>query len=63
MAGDKLTEGLYSESMDSRLKRKSEPRRKSRGHWGPIWNRYQTRYRADELLVHDENYPLILTHW
>jgi len=57
MPGDKLAEALYSGSTDIGLKLKLEALVKSRGHWGTIWNLYQTKRRADELLTHYENYP------
>ncbi|WIV66145.1 geranylgeranyl reductase family protein [Natrialbaceae archaeon AArc-T1-2] len=57
MPGDKLAEALYSGSADIGLKLKLEALLKSRGHWGTIWNLYQTKRRADDLLAHYENYP------
>ncbi|WP_408959476.1 geranylgeranyl reductase family protein [Natrinema sp. 74] len=57
MPGDKLAEALYSGSTNIGLKLKLEALLKSRGHWGTIWNLYQTKRRADELLSHYENYP------
>ncbi|MDJ1430852.1 geranylgeranyl reductase family protein [Halostagnicola sp. A-GB9-2] len=57
MPGDKLAEALYSGSADIGLKLKLESLIKSRGHWGTIWNLYQTKQRADELLAHYEDYP------
>ncbi|AFZ72189.1 geranylgeranyl reductase family protein [Natronobacterium gregoryi] len=57
MPGDKLAEALYSGSTDIGTKLKFEALLKSRGHWGTIWNLYQTKRRADDLLEHYENYP------
>ncbi|WP_254528204.1 geranylgeranyl reductase family protein [Natrinema gelatinilyticum] len=57
MPGDKLAEALYSGSTNIGLKLKLEALLKSRGHWGTIWNLYQTKRRADELLSHYEDYP------
>ncbi|RQG91470.1 geranylgeranyl reductase family protein [Natrarchaeobius halalkaliphilus] len=57
MPGDKLAEALYSGSTDIGLKLKLEALLKSRGHWGTIWNLYQTKRRADDLLEHYESYP------
>ncbi|KDE59094.1 electron transfer flavoprotein [Halostagnicola sp. A56] len=57
MPGDKLAEALYSGSANIGLKLKLESLIKSRGHWGTIWNLYQTKQRADELLAHYEDYP------
>lgn len=57
MPGDKLAEALYSGSANISLKLKLESLVKSRGHWGTIWNLYQTKQRADELLAHYEDYP------
>ncbi|MCU4925354.1 geranylgeranyl reductase family protein [Halobacteria archaeon AArc-dxtr1] len=57
MPGDKLADALYSGSTDIGLKLKLEALVKSRGHWGTIWNLYQTKRRADELLSHYETYP------
>ncbi|MFP9061143.1 geranylgeranyl reductase family protein [Natrialbaceae archaeon A-chndr2] len=57
MPGDKLAEALYSGSTDIGMKLKIEALLKSRGHWGTIWNLYQTKRRADEIMAHYENYP------
>ncbi|WP_255170287.1 geranylgeranyl reductase family protein [Natrononativus amylolyticus] len=57
MPGDKLAEALYSGSTDIGMKLKLEALLKSRGHWGTIWNLYQTKRRADELLAQYEGYP------
>ncbi|APW96475.1 electron transfer flavoprotein [Halobiforma lacisalsi AJ5] len=57
MPGDKLAEALYSGSTDIGMKLKLEALLKSRGHWGTIWNLYQTKRRADDLLAHYEDYP------
>ncbi|WP_121742418.1 geranylgeranyl reductase family protein [Natronorubrum halophilum] len=57
MPGDKLAEALYSGSTDIGLKLKLEALLKSRGHWGTIWNLYQTKRCADDLLAHYEQYP------
>ncbi|MFP8953897.1 geranylgeranyl reductase family protein [Natrialbaceae archaeon A-arb3/5] len=57
MPGDKLAEALYSGSTDIGMKLKLEALVKSRGHWGTIWNLYQTKRRADDLLDHYESYP------
>ncbi len=66
MPGDKLAEALYSGSTDIGWKLKIEALLKSRGHWGTIWNMYQTKRRADEILDHYERYPSSpdgLTDW
>ncbi|MFC4246711.1 geranylgeranyl reductase family protein [Natribaculum luteum] len=57
MPGDKLAEALYSGSTNIGWKLKLEALLKSRGHWGTIWNLYQTKRRADEILAHYERYP------
>ncbi len=57
MPGDKLSEALYSGSANVGWKVKLETLFKSRGHWGTLWDLYQTKQRADELLAHYENYP------
>ncbi len=57
MPGEKLAEALYSGSTDIGLKLKLEALLKSRGHWGTIWNLYQTKRRADDILAHYERYP------
>ncbi|ARS90467.1 geranylgeranyl reductase family protein [Natrarchaeobaculum aegyptiacum] len=57
MPGEKLAEALYSGSTDIGFKLKLEALLKSRGHWGTVWNLYQTKRRADEVLAHYENYP------
>ncbi len=66
MPGEKLAEALYSGSTDIGLKLKLEALAQSRGHWGTIWNLYQTKRRADDILAHYENYPThpaALDHW
>ncbi|SDQ31766.1 geranylgeranyl reductase family protein [Natronobacterium texcoconense] len=57
MPGDKLAEALYSGSTSIGPKLALESLVKSRGHWGTIWNLYQTKRCADDLLEHYENYP------
>ncbi len=57
MPGEKLAEALYSGSTDIGLKLKLEAMLKSRGHWGTIWNLYQTKRRADDILEHYDRYP------
>ncbi|THE63408.1 geranylgeranyl reductase family protein [Salinadaptatus halalkaliphilus] len=66
MPGDKLAEALYAGSTDFGTKLKLEALLKSRGHWGTIWNLYQTKRCADDLLAHYEAYPDhpgALEHW
>ncbi|AXR79333.1 Dehydrogenase (flavoprotein) [Natrarchaeobaculum sulfurireducens] len=66
MPGEKLAEALYEGSASFGPKLAAESLYKSRGHWGTIWNLYQTKRRADALLAHYENYPdhpAGLEHW
>jgi digeranylgeranylglycerophospholipid reductase len=55
--GDKLAEALYSGSTDIGTKLKLETLLKSRDHWGTIWNLYQTKRCADDMLAHYDHYP------
>ncbi|ELY46247.1 geranylgeranyl reductase family protein [Natronorubrum bangense] len=57
MPGDKLSEALYSGSADISWKLKLETLFKSRGHWDTLWELYQTKQCADEILAHYEAYP------
>jgi geranylgeranyl reductase family protein len=57
LPGEKLAEALYegSTSMSFALKLKCAIR--SFGYWGTIWNFYETKRLADELLDHYDRYP------
>ena len=57
MPGEKLAEALYSGSTSIGPKLAAESLYNSRGHWGTIWNFFQTKRRADDLLEHYEQYP------
>ncbi|QSG14157.1 geranylgeranyl reductase family protein [Halapricum desulfuricans] len=57
MPVDKLSEALYSGSADLGLWLKIKTLLKSAGHWGTIYDLYQTKRLADELLEHYESYP------
>ncbi|WP_049926109.1 geranylgeranyl reductase family protein [Halopiger goleimassiliensis] len=66
LPGESLAEALYSGSTSIGPKLALECLVKSRGHWGTIWNLFQTKRRADELLEHYEHYPDhpdALAHW
>jgi len=57
LPGEKIAEALYdgSTSMSPLLVAKTI--KESYGHWGRIWNFFQTKRVADELLSHYERYP------
>ncbi|MDQ2049235.1 geranylgeranyl reductase family protein [Natronolimnohabitans sp. A-GB9] len=66
MPGEKLAEALYSGSTSIGPKLAVESLLESRGHWGTIWNLFQTKRRADDLLELYEEYPhhpAALEHW
>ncbi|MDG5777021.1 geranylgeranyl reductase family protein [Haloarculaceae archaeon H-GB2-1] len=52
-----LSEALYSGSAEVGLLLKLKTAIKSFGHWGTIYDLYQTKSLADELLDHYESYP------
>ncbi|MEF8882505.1 MAG: geranylgeranyl reductase family protein [Halapricum sp.] len=54
---DKLSEALYSGSTDIGLWLKIKTMLKSAGHWGTIYDLYQTKRLADDVLEHYESYP------
>ena len=53
----KLSEALYSGSTDLGWWLKAKTAVKSFGHWGTIYDLYQTKSVADRLLAHYEDYP------
>jgi digeranylgeranylglycerophospholipid reductase len=53
----KLSEALYSGSTDLGLWLKLKTAVKSVGHWDTIYDLYQTKSLADDLLTHYEDYP------
>jgi geranylgeranyl reductase family protein len=53
----KLSEALYSGSTDLGWWLKAKTAVKSLGHWGTIYDLYQTKSVADRLLEHYEDYP------
>jgi digeranylgeranylglycerophospholipid reductase len=53
----KLSEALYSGSTDLGWWLKTKTAVKSLGHWGTIYDLYQTKSVADRLLEHYEDYP------
>jgi geranylgeranyl reductase family protein len=57
LPGEKIAEALYdgSTSMSPLLVAKTI--KESYGHWGRIWNFFETKRVADELLAHYERYP------
>ena len=52
-----LSEALYSGSTDLGLWLKLKTAIKSVGHWGTIYDLYQTKRLADDVLEHYESYP------
>ncbi|QSG04715.1 geranylgeranyl reductase family protein [Halapricum desulfuricans] len=54
---EKLSEALYSGSADLGLWLKIKTLLKSAGHWGTIYDLYQTKRLADDVLDHYESYP------
>jgi geranylgeranyl reductase family protein len=52
-----LSEALYSGSAEVGLLLKLKTAIKSFGHWGTIYDLYQTKNLADDLLDHYESYP------
>jgi 2,3-di-O-geranylgeranylglyceryl phosphate reductase (EC 1.3.99.-) len=53
----KLSEALYSGSANVGWLLKAKLLLQTRGHWDTIYNLYQTKTLADELLTHYESYP------
>ncbi|MFB6308481.1 MAG: electron transfer flavoprotein, partial [Haloarculaceae archaeon] len=53
----KLSEALYSGSTDMGLLLKLKTAVRSVGHWGTIYDLYQVKRLADDLLDHYESYP------
>ncbi|MFB6189547.1 MAG: electron transfer flavoprotein, partial [Halapricum sp.] len=54
---EKLSEALYSGSANMGLWLKIKTALKSFGHWGTIYDLYQTKQLADDVLGHYEAYP------
>ena len=54
---ENLSEALYSGSTDVGLGLKVKTAIKSFGHWGTIYDLYQTKKLADKVLDHYESYP------
>ncbi|WP_324758639.1 geranylgeranyl reductase family protein [Haloarcula montana] len=57
MPGEKLAEALYGGSTSIGLGLKLKMAVNSVGHWGTIYDLYQTKQLADRLLDHYEQYP------
>ncbi len=57
LPGEQLAEALYSGSTDMSLGLKLRTAIKSVGHWGTIYDLYQTKNLADRLLDLYEEYP------
>ncbi|PSP93781.1 electron transfer flavoprotein [Halobacteriales archaeon QS_4_62_28] len=57
MPATKIADALYSGSADIGLGLKLKTAIKSFGHWGTIYDLYQTKQLADTLLDHYESYP------
>ena len=57
LPGEKLAEALYGGSKNLSLGLKLKTAFKSIGHWGTIYDLYQTKRLADRLLDHYESYP------
>ncbi|MFC7027439.1 hypothetical protein ACFQH8_07875 [Halomicroarcula sp. GCM10025710] len=57
LPGEKLAEALYGGSTNLSLGLKLKTAFKSIGHWGTIYDLYQTKRLADRLLDHYESYP------
>ncbi|MFB6179872.1 MAG: geranylgeranyl reductase family protein [Halorientalis sp.] len=57
MPVEKISEALYSGSANIGPLLKLKTAIKSFGHWGTIWDLYQTKQLADQLLDHYEDYP------
>ena len=53
----KLSEALYSGSANVGWLLKAKIALQTRGHWDTIYDLYQTKQLADELLTHYEQYP------
>ncbi|MFB6135651.1 MAG: geranylgeranyl reductase family protein [Halobacteriaceae archaeon] len=57
LPGEKLAEALYSGTASVPFALKVKTAVKSFGHWRTIYDLYQTKQVADELLDHYESYP------
>ncbi|MBX0293629.1 geranylgeranyl reductase family protein [Haloarcula nitratireducens] len=57
LPGEKLAEALYGGSTSVSFGLKVKMAMKSFGHWGTIYDLYQTKTLADRLLDHYERYP------
>ncbi|MFA9515995.1 geranylgeranyl reductase family protein [Halopenitus sp. H-Gu1] len=66
LPGEKLAEALYEGSTSMSFGLKLKCAIKSFGYWGTIWNFYETKQLADELLEHYDRYPTSpgrMTEW
>jgi geranylgeranyl reductase family protein len=57
LPGEKLAEALYSGSTSMSLGLKLRSVVESFGYWRTIWNFYETKRLADDLIAHYERYP------
>ena len=57
LPGEKLAEALYSGTTSVGLGLKLKTAIQSFGYWGQIWNFYETKSLADELIDEYERYP------
>jgi geranylgeranyl reductase family protein len=57
LPGEKLAEALYEGTASIPLSLKLKTAIKSFGHWSTIYNLWQTKSVADDLLAHYESYP------
>ncbi|WP_254831296.1 geranylgeranyl reductase family protein [Haloglomus salinum] len=57
LPADKLSEQLYDGKAEIGLKLKVQTAIKSFGHWGTLYDFYQTKQLADRLTEHYEEYP------
>ncbi|WP_372911028.1 geranylgeranyl reductase family protein [Salinigranum sp.] len=57
LPGEKIAEALYDGSTSMSPLLVAQTLKESYGHWRQIWNFFQTKRVADELLSHYERYP------
>ena len=57
LPGERIAESLYSGSTDFDLRLALEVAIDSFGHWGQLYELYQTKTVADDILAHYESYP------
>jgi geranylgeranyl reductase family protein len=57
LPGEKIAEALYDGSTSMSPLLVARTLKQSYGHWSQIWNFFETKRVADELLAHYERYP------